>query len=213
MKLPWPEIILAILTNSAFTAVLLAAAAFIGRSIIGRWISRNIEEYKAQLQAANAREIERLRTELKIVSFEHETRFARLHEKRAEVTAELYKLLVRSEDSLMSLALAVGHTDFEGEIAQKTYETSQAAIQYLNEHCIYLPGNLANTVGDLTSKFISLRYHFQELDATAQYEVEHGEPQSPPPERDKALEKFFKAVSPLKKAIEDEFRKMLGDAG
>ena len=63
MEFPWGEVIIAILTNSAFTAVVVAAGAFVSRSLIERWLSRNLEKYKAELQAANAREIESLRAD------------------------------------------------------------------------------------------------------------------------------------------------------
>jgi Na+-translocating ferredoxin:NAD+ oxidoreductase RnfG subunit len=39
-------------------------------------------------------------------AFEHETRFTKLHEKRAEVIAELYKYLVRLQRDLRALTLA-----------------------------------------------------------------------------------------------------------
>jgi len=64
MEIPWAEIVIAALTSSVFTAGALAGLAYVGRSIIERWLSRDLEKYKAELQATNARELEHLRAEL-----------------------------------------------------------------------------------------------------------------------------------------------------
>jgi hypothetical protein len=64
MEIPWGEIVIAALTNSVFTGTMVIGLAFLGRSIIGRWLSRDLEKYKAELKAANDRELERLRAEL-----------------------------------------------------------------------------------------------------------------------------------------------------
>lgn len=64
MEIPWNEMIIAALTSFTFTAGVLAALGFVARSLIERWLSRNLEKYKAELQAASDRELERLRAEL-----------------------------------------------------------------------------------------------------------------------------------------------------
>jgi len=54
---------------------------------------QKLETHKAQLKAQSEVEIEKLRSQLSISATEHEVRFSRLHEKRAEVIAETYALL------------------------------------------------------------------------------------------------------------------------
>lgn len=66
------EILVAALTNAFFTGCVLAALAFLGRSIIERWITRDLERYKAELQVANIAEIEKLRAELKLDALKRE---------------------------------------------------------------------------------------------------------------------------------------------
>jgi len=55
-----------------------------------------LETHKAQLKAQADVESERLRAQLSIAATEHQVKFSRLHEKRAEIIAELYGLLVQA---------------------------------------------------------------------------------------------------------------------
>lgn len=52
--------------------------------------------------ATRARSIERYRAQLKAEGYEHEVRFARLHERRVDVVADLYIKLVRAERAFAS---------------------------------------------------------------------------------------------------------------
>jgi Fe-S cluster assembly scaffold protein SufB len=54
---------------------------------------QKLETHKEQLKAQSEIEIEKLRSQLRISATEHEILFSRLHEKRAEVIAEIYQLL------------------------------------------------------------------------------------------------------------------------
>jgi phosphate/sulfate permease len=66
------------------------------KSSIKHEYDEKIETHKAQLKAQSDLEAERLRSQLNIASIEHEVKFAGLHNKRAEVIAELYSLLVQA---------------------------------------------------------------------------------------------------------------------
>lgn len=131
MTIPWTQILIAALTSSAFTTGLLAILLFAGKSLIERWLSRNLEKYKAELQLA---------------AFEHQTRFTKLHEKRAEVIAELYKRLVQFQGSVQRLANIIGdERECEGlyeiycEVALGSWETF---MEYFEENRVYLTENL-----------------------------------------------------------------------
>ena len=53
-------------------------------------------------------EIERLKTALQAAALEHQVRFSKLHEKRAEVLADLYKLLVEAEREALHYTYRLG---------------------------------------------------------------------------------------------------------
>jgi hypothetical protein len=75
-------------------AVLLGAAAWLIKTVLNDRLARDAEGFKAQLKADADKEIETLKSSLQMVAVEHQVRFSNLHEKRAEVIAELYKRLV-----------------------------------------------------------------------------------------------------------------------
>lgn len=54
---------------------------------------QKLETHKAELRAKSDIEIERLRSQLNITAAEHQVKFSRLHEKRAEIVAETYSKL------------------------------------------------------------------------------------------------------------------------
>jgi len=54
---------------------------------------QKLETHKAQLKAQSDVEIEQLKSRLNIAATEHQITFTNLHERRAEVIAEMYSLL------------------------------------------------------------------------------------------------------------------------
>jgi hypothetical protein len=126
------------------------AIAFLARSIILHLLSKDIEAYKAKLKAHSDIEIERLKNELKMQSFEHETRFRKLHEKVADTISETYPLLNKTYMSIKSL---VSPAEFGGEPnkeekAKIAQENSREFIKYFLDHRIYYPKGLYKKIDD-----------------------------------------------------------------
>jgi hypothetical protein len=71
------------------TAVAVAAVAWLARSIITHWLSKDVEVYKTRLQAESAVALERIRSELQILAARRNIEYSRIHEKRLEIIAEL----------------------------------------------------------------------------------------------------------------------------
>jgi hypothetical protein len=200
MESPWIQIFIAALTSSTFTAVVLAALAYVGRSIIERWLARNLEEYKAELQA---------------VAFEQQTKFAKLHERRAEAIAELYRQFVQIQDSLHSMARALrsGANPKAREKCWKSVnESIEAFSKYFEEHRIYLPESLCRTIERFKglSRSTSLQLQFAEFSKQLASEDE-GYREEFIQDLEEATSSLADTISPLIRDIEKEFRKMLGD--
>jgi hypothetical protein len=87
---PWQSILLAFGGN----AFLLVVLAVLGRSLLSQWLSKDVERFKAALQAESQSSSERLRHQLQRAALEHQVAFSKLHERRAEVVEESYRLLV-----------------------------------------------------------------------------------------------------------------------
>lgn len=88
----WQTILLAFGGNAALLAVL----GLLGKSMLEKLITRDTKRFEAELKTKSDAVIEQLRSDLQIRSIEHQVRFARLHEKRATVIAELYGHLVET---------------------------------------------------------------------------------------------------------------------
>jgi hypothetical protein len=221
MGIPWSQIIITALTNSVFTAAALAALAFAGRSLIGRWISRSMERYKAELQAANVRELERLRADLRRASFEHETRFAKLQETWAEIISELYRLLVQTEDSLRSVAfdieleLSDTFSESKAEKVMTARKSVEAFWYYFNEHRLYFAESLCSKIEELNRQFLTTWHKFS-FDTFSRQLTELGLPDAFDSEyakklkQEKPLSRLTDQIPPIRRDIESEFRKMLG---
>ena len=76
------------------SAILLGAVAFLTRSIILHFLSKDVETFKQKLSQQSVIEVEKLKHDLRLVATEREKQMALLHEKRATVIAELYGHLV-----------------------------------------------------------------------------------------------------------------------
>lgn len=103
----WANIIKTVLTNTVFLAIL----GFVAKSIFEHLLSKDIDKFKTGLQATHDRELEKFRADLRLAAFEHETRFAKLHEERAKVIADLYKLLVQAQFGFEELLIHLNYQD------------------------------------------------------------------------------------------------------
>jgi len=102
------------------------------------------------------RDLEKFKSELRTTAFEREVRFSKLHERRAEVIAELYKLLVKTHAAFESL-IKPFHFSNEPkqsesiEIAKKCGETF---INYYTENKIYFNSTICKEIDDFNSNLI-----------------------------------------------------------
>ena len=75
------------------TAILVTAVAWLVRSLIGQYLNKDIERFKAKLQAQSDKEIESIKASLQLENQKSSFRFNTLHVRRAEVMAKLYAML------------------------------------------------------------------------------------------------------------------------
>src|SRR5690554_3495813 len=84
---------IAFLSQIGGFAAVVAVLGWVGRSVAIHWLDKNLKSHEHQLAATYAQEMERLRHQLQVAATEHEIRFRSIHEKQAEVIAEIYGLL------------------------------------------------------------------------------------------------------------------------
>lgn len=193
-------ILLALITN----AVLLAVLGFIARSIISQALSRDIERYKTRLQATHDVELERLRNDLRLKEIEYETKFSKLHEKRANVISELYKKLVEAERSLSTYAWPGPHLGgfSNKENFNRAWKDSSEFSNYFNENRIYLNRTLCSKLDRLDTGLSGV--------IGSVVGAEHSDQEIHDAWLD-GWNKISKEIPLLKSDIENDFRILLGE--
>src|SRR5882762_456564 len=104
---PWQSVLLAFGGNAA----LLLLLGWLARSLGSQLLAKDLEKFKSDLATTSSSAAEQLKHELAVAALEHNVKFSKLHERRAEVVAEAYGLLVEAHwasQSFVSLMEWVG---------------------------------------------------------------------------------------------------------
>ncbi len=83
-----------IIASIGGSAVLFGALAWLFKSIITHYLSKDIDKFKANLQLEAQKEMAHIQSTLEIEAFEHQIRFSRLHERRADIISLIYRSIV-----------------------------------------------------------------------------------------------------------------------
>lgn len=198
----WNDIIKTIGTNAVFLAIL----GFVARSIFNQLLSRDVEKFKIELQSTNDKELARLRSELERTTFEHQTRFVKLYDKRAEVIGNIYPLIIDAEARCISLAptfLDVPEVPEEKLISQAFAATRDLGT-YFDRNRLYLDTELCSDIDTLLKKLSTSSLMFQ---ASKLKENESNK------ERiwNEGYQEFINEVPKVKSNLEKKFRELLGE--
>ena len=187
----WQALLVAFGGNAALLLVL----GFLGRSIASHALSKDIEKFRGDLRLASAK---------------HEITFRRLDEKRADVVAELYKLLVRAYWEAESFTTPM---EWAGEPGKKEkYVAAQNAIadyfRFFDQHRIYISedlcGQLESFARELREPVIRFGVWLRHDHVTGQAAVQKNDAW------DAAWKKVREDVPKLRGSIEREFRTIIG---
>ncbi len=199
-----------ILVTLGGTAVLLAAVAWLLKSALAAWIAKDAERFKASLKADADKEIESLKHSLQMIATEHQVRFSKMHERRAEFIEELYKKLtvLNLHGEQFVITSENNPTSYQAEKFAEMQEELREVFLFAEQHRIYLP----ETVCALVDK------HLGQLRKTVWTAGIFGRIENPN-ERTiqqsndaftKAYKEFETDIPAARKSLEAEFRKMIG---
>src|SRR5439155_3901458 len=160
--------------------------------------------------AVRYKTIEGYKAELQRQGFEHQTRFARLHERRVEVVSELYRQLARTESAVMAFVhpLEMAGEPSKEDLGREAQESSGEFGRYFRENRIWLDEDLIDQVEGLQRRMNEAGIKF------GMY-LSHGRQGGDDRYFDQwagAWEIISKDVPPLRHSIEVRFRVMLGIA-
>lgn len=132
------------------------AIVWLVKSLWSQFLARDIETFRANLENRNSVEIERLKGELKRISFEHETRYARIYDKRADALEELFKRMVKANRAFANKFYAIR---FAGDPSPE--EQTKRAGEAANEFIDWFTENRLFIDNDLADKILLVNHKFQ----------------------------------------------------
>lgn len=165
---------------------------------------KEIERLKSSLQI----EIERLKSSLQMVATEHQVRFTKLHERRAEIIADLYKKLIDlhrhaeffvvTGEEVPQLTGEKSSQPAKNEEFRKLLQEMGDLHKFYREHQIYLPLDVCNSLEGLVDEIRSNVWDAGVPALTSEDAFTEG------------YTAFEEKIPMALKALENEFRKMLG---
>jgi hypothetical protein len=178
---------------------------FLGKTLVNQILSRDIEAFKAGMQKDAALEMERLRSELQKAAFEHQVRYSKIYDRRAEVIAHIYKLIAETHNIARTISSDGTRAVFPSsstDVAELAKKTNELFI-YFRAHKLYLDKALAEDI----AKF---------LGNTIRVAGEHWQAQGQSAEQQQMGARITSAVNIeetseiLLGRIENKFQEMLG---
>jgi|SRR3954454_497905 hypothetical protein len=206
MTIPWREVI-AVFGGQA---VLLGAVAWLVKSLISEWLKRDTQDFKTKLELSSGMEIEKLKSSLQIVAVEHQVRFTKLHERRAEIIADLYERMVNVFWDSQQFVFGKGFAQQpeQGEEYSKAMERVREFTVFVDTHRIYLPAEvcafLDKFVEQVRKAVINIGVYggirFPNSQSSTEFKTAV----------EAAIRSFQDDIPALRTALEGEFRGILG---
>lgn len=191
-----------ILTVVGSSAVAICAVAWLAKSIITHWLSKDVDLQKAKLKSVADMELERLRV-----------RFSHLHEKRLDAIATLHVQLVDLFDSVESNVTPHQGPGFHERRVErvKIFEILTADfLRNFKKQRLYLSKTLCDRLFGFVTELNRFNQTFQtemNLASSPIPRERHGN------EQDvwiKSWTSFNEKFPPVLDALETEFRRLLG---
>ena len=193
--------------------ILLAVLGWLAKSLVQGQLQKDLERFKATLQAEADAANSRLRHQLEVTATEHRIRFSQLHQTRAKVIANTYSKLVRAHWAARSF---VSPGEIWGEPDKKEkYIIAMNAItnfyRYFDRKKIYLPEGLCKTLDEFVSEMRSEAIGF----GVWVLFIDENEPGDVQKQKFeawvKAWKHFDKKTPVAKAALESELRQIIGN--
>lgn len=178
-----------VFTPTAAVAVL----AYILSKFFDRSLDRGIEGYKSELQLRN---------------FEYQTKYSLIHQRRAEVIGELYKLLIRGIGEVAELVRVFRFADSEPLPVkkQRAADRFNELNNYFLEHRLYFDENLSERIEELITL---VRESFIEFDIAQPGEKIEPGPTTDPEMWKSAHKRIKEQVDPILIELRRQFQALL----
>jgi hypothetical protein len=208
MPINWQQVIMTFLATVGGGGAVLAAAAWLIKTLVANRLALDAEKFKMEMKAKSDAEIERLKNALQMAALEHQVRFSKLHEKRAEVVAKLYALLVELQYAGQRYVFVGGYEPKRDDEFSKSAAKVHEVFLFIEEHQVYLPDRvctlLAEFVETVNKSVAGVQVYDKYTDGSANFRREKIQVLKG------AAEAFEKRIPAVREALKDEFRTILG---
>src|ERR1700723_281609 len=145
MQINWQTIF----ENVGVTGVIIAAVSWLAKKLVSEAMARDTEKFRIELKAAADSQIERQKNELRMLALEHQVRFSKLHEKRAEVIAQIYKLMNQTTWAAQGFVYGDASDRKKAEFARST---AIELREFFELHKLYLPNSVCIVLDQFIKK-------------------------------------------------------------
>lgn len=194
-------------------AMLLAVLGYLCKSLLSQMLAKDIEKFKTELKADADVALERHKHTLQITALEHQVRFSKLHEKRAQVVADLYERFVAAYWAAHTYHqwFVPGGGPSEEDQANDAFQKLHEAYKFFETNRIYLSVSLAGELDTFFERAKTLTFKAQyfgsipnKTDETAKLHFEA---------RREGLEAFQKEFPAMRQRLDTEFKKLIDAPG
>lgn len=219
MVATWLDILVQAALSATVTTLVIGAVAYFGKGAFMHFLARDLEKHKSELSTKLeaerhklTRDLEQFKRELDAILSERQTRFSLMHQKRAEIIAELYGMIPRAEESLrrMTALMRMESPDKEVENKKKEGERAEAAKaynalrDYFDRNRLYLGEQAAKRCDELLSHMKSAFFDFEYAKGF------YTQGRQDDKKWVEAAQRMTKDVPPVREALEKDFRRILG---
>lgn len=192
---------------------LLAAVAWLIKSVLTHFLEKDIEIYKQELKTANDKAL-----------IEHDTVFRSLHSKRADVIAQLHTQLVELSGCLNSVNTELQNQKLEGLTPEISIEKSSKISHclspcwdYFSKNRLYFSGELSDKIERLLINCLAagmLTLATQNLDLSSlPFELRKGLQDRDKTDLAERISKIISGFNEAIKEVETSFRTLVGITG
>jgi hypothetical protein len=203
----YTQLLLSVLGNTAVTGTI----AYLAKKYVDRLIAHETKRMEAELKIKTDTAIALNAAELQRRNVEHQVRFTKLHERRLEVIANLYRQMahaLRACDDLVSFKIQAQPKDRKALLNKATPVISSFS-GYFDDNRIYLPFGLQekmeNLIGRLEQTVFGVAVYHDDLAES----IGHAEDDVKLAALVKASHEISELGLTLRRDVESEFRRLL----
>ena len=192
----WNELI----QNLGIFTIALGILAFLAKSLFTHYMNQKINEHKHKLQ---------------LITQEHQIRYSKLHQERAEVIKILYNKLIKMEESMFSYLkpIRLSNNTNRNELQELAYEAAKDFFSYFYENEIFFDDGFCKTINKMNEVYYKSFTDVMLYDDEQSQEIAKSNREFRK-ERADALKKAWREaereIPPIKNEMKSHIRTLLG---